>query len=177
MLTVPVNVFAILVKVNLKIQNSAWKWQRKKICNLVICMLVKIRAFFLSDPTLLFRLGIFLLILMIHKMEHKYGIKIDRSAIHWWHCPVWKQQAWDFCLSEPGVLGQIGGRRRGSLRKEALDFLHTGAHGAQVTEGKRGEMLLQLCRSPTPGVTSISFISVFERTFTMTVYDFCNRKK
>lgn len=52
---------------------------KKKICNLVICMLVKIRAFFLSDPTLLFRLGIFLLILMIHKMEHKYGIKIDRK--------------------------------------------------------------------------------------------------
>lgn len=52
---------------------------KKKICNLVICMLVKIRVFFLSDLILLFRFGIFFLILMIYKMEYKYGIKIDRK--------------------------------------------------------------------------------------------------
>lgn len=48
-LTFLVNVSAILVKANLKIQNSAWSVVRKKR-NLVIYLLVKIKVFCLNQP-------------------------------------------------------------------------------------------------------------------------------
>lgn len=63
MFTVPMNVSAILVKVDLKIQSSAWKLWKEKY---VICLFMKI-AFSLSDPRLLFIISKFLIIFMIQE--------------------------------------------------------------------------------------------------------------